>query len=291
MSLILTILILISGNNNYTDNISEFNKVKREAEFAYNDENYHLAVEKYSYLIDSLNYQNDAAKLNLAHSLYQMDEIDKAKTIYSDISNSKDKEIKSIANQQLGVFESRGKNLQKSLDFFKKSLMANPSNEDARYNYELVKKKLEEEQNQENQDQDKKQDQDQNQDQKDQDQNQDQKDQKNQQQNKEQEQKEQEQKSEEDKKKEEQENKEEQKEQGQKDKEDEQKPEPKEGEEQNPEEMKNQAQPGEPNFEEKEISKEMAEMILQAMRNKELQYLQQIKRKPQKPVNKDKPDW
>ncbi|MEQ8519152.1 MAG: hypothetical protein RLN79_05885 [Cytophagales bacterium] len=290
MSLILSILILISGNN-YTDNISEFNKIKREAEFAYNDENYHLAAEKYSYLIDSLNYQNDAAKLNLAHSLYQMDEIDKAKTIYSDISNSKDKEIRSIANQQLGVFESRGKNLQKSLDYFKKALMANPSNEDARYNYELVKKKLEEEQNQENQDQDKKQDQDQNQkDQKDQ-KNQDQKDQKNQNQNKEQEQKEQEQKSEEEKKKEEQQNKEEQKEHGQKDKEEEQKPEPKEGEEQNPEEMKNQAQPGEPNFEEKEISKEMAEMILQAMRNKELQYLQQLKRKPQKPVDKDKPDW
>lgn len=290
MSLILTILILISGNNNYTDNIHEFNKVKREAEFAYNDENYHLAAEKYSYLIDSLNYQNDAAKLNLAHSLYQMDEIDKAKTIYSDISNSKDKEIRSIANQQLGVFESRGKNLQKSLDYFKKALIANPSNEDARYNYELVKKKLEEEQNQENQDQDKKQDQDQNQDQKDQ-KNQDQKDQKNQNQNKEQEQKEQEQKSEEEKKKEEQQNKEEQKEQGQKDKEEEQKPEPKEGEEQNPDEMKNQTQPGEPNFEEKEISKEMAEMILQAMRNKELQYLQQLKRKPQKPVDKDKPDW
>ncbi|MEQ9147638.1 MAG: hypothetical protein RLP13_05140 [Cytophagales bacterium] len=290
MSLILSILILISGNN-YTDNISEFNKIKREAEFAYNDENYHLAAEKYSYLIDSLNYQNDAAKLNLAHSLYQMDEIDKAKTIYSYISNSKDKEIRSIANQQLGVFESRGKNLQKSLDYFKKALMANPSNEDARYNYELVKKKLEEEQNQENQDQDKKQDQDQNQkDQKDQ-KNQDQKDQKNQNQNKEQEQKEQEQKSEEEKKKEEQQNKEEQKEHGQKDKEEEQKPEPKEGEEQNPEEMKNQAQPGEPNFEEKEISKEMAEMILQAMRNKELQYLQQLKRKPQKPVDKDKPDW
>ena len=113
MSLILTILILISGNNNYTDNISEFNKIKREAEFAYNDENYHLAAEKYSYLIDSLNYQNDAAKLNLAHALYQMDEIDRAKTVYSDISNSKDKEIRSIANQQLGVFESRGKKSSK----------------------------------------------------------------------------------------------------------------------------------------------------------------------------------
>ncbi len=291
MSLVLTILLIISGSNNYKDNINAFNKIKREAEFAYNDENYQVAAEKYSYLIDSLNFRDDAAKLNLAHSLYQLNEIDNAKTIYADISNSKDKEIRSIANQQLGVFESRGQNLQKSLEYFKKSLMANPQNEDARYNYELVKKKLEEEQNQ--QDQDQKQDQDQDQNQDDQN-NQDQKDQQNQDQNKEQ-QKDQEQKSKEDNKKEEQQNKEEQqeqKEQGQKDKEEEQKnSEPKKGEEENPEEMKNQAQPGEPNFEEKEISKEMAEMILQAMRNKELQYLQQLKRKPQKPVDKDKPDW
>ncbi len=107
--------------------------------------------------------------------------------------------------------------------------------------------------------------------------------------------KDQEQKSEEEKKQDEEQKKQEQeqeKEQGQKDKED-QKEEDKgeNGEEKKPEEMKNQPKPGEPNFEEKEISKEMAEMILQAMRNKELQYLQQLKRKPQKPVDKDKPDW
>ena len=39
------------------------------------------------------------------------------------------------------------------------------------------------------------------------------------------------------------------------------------------------------------ISKEKAEMILEALRNNEFQYLQQLKRKSSKKVDKSKPDW
>ena len=39
------------------------------------------------------------------------------------------------------------------------------------------------------------------------------------------------------------------------------------------------------------ISKEKAEMILEALRNNEVQYLQQLKRKTSKKVDKSKPDW
>jgi len=39
------------------------------------------------------------------------------------------------------------------------------------------------------------------------------------------------------------------------------------------------------------ISKEKAEMILEALKNNEVQYLQQLKRKTSKKVDKSKPDW
>ena len=39
------------------------------------------------------------------------------------------------------------------------------------------------------------------------------------------------------------------------------------------------------------ISKEKAEMILEALKNNEIQYLQQLKRKTSKKVDKSKPDW
>jgi outer membrane biosynthesis protein TonB len=275
MKIILTILFIFGGGE-FEGNVSQFNQVKKEAEFAYNNEDYSTAVERYRYLIDSLKYQDDNARLNLAHSHYKMDEIDQAKALYSSLSTSTDKEVRSIANQQLGVFESRGQNLEKALNYFKKSLLANPENEDARYNYELVKKKLEEQeqQNQENQ-QDQK---DKQEDQKDQD--------KKDQEKKEQQNQEQQQNKDQENKQDQQQQKEQEQQQENKEQQEQQ-----EGEKQNENEEQQQPQPSQPDFEEKEISKEMAEMILQAMRNKELQYLQQMKRKPTKPADKDKPDW
>ena len=39
------------------------------------------------------------------------------------------------------------------------------------------------------------------------------------------------------------------------------------------------------------MSKKKAEMILDALNNNEFQYIQQLKRKPSKKLNKNKPDW
>ena len=39
------------------------------------------------------------------------------------------------------------------------------------------------------------------------------------------------------------------------------------------------------------MTKEKAEMILDALNNNEFQYIQQLKRKPTKKKDKNKPDW
>ena len=39
------------------------------------------------------------------------------------------------------------------------------------------------------------------------------------------------------------------------------------------------------------MTKKKAEMILDALNNNEFQYIQQLKRKPSKKQNKNKPDW
>ena len=39
------------------------------------------------------------------------------------------------------------------------------------------------------------------------------------------------------------------------------------------------------------MSKKKAEMILNALNNNEFQYIQQLKRKSNKKLNKNKPDW
>jgi len=58
---------------------------------------------------------------------------------------------KSLANQQLGVMANRKGKFEEALNYFKNALKADPTNEEARFNYEIVKKKLEEKKKQEEQ--------------------------------------------------------------------------------------------------------------------------------------------
>ena len=88
------------------------------------------------------------------------------------------------------------------------------------------------------------------------------------------------QKKEDEQKKEEQEKKDQQKDKEQQEKEDETK---KEEEEKRPPAFDQQKIP--------KISEEKAKMILEAMRNQEKQYLQQLKRKQKQPKDRGKPDW
>ncbi len=72
---------------------------------------------------------------------------------YGLLTSSEDRSLQSVAYQQIGVVASNQKKYKEALAVFKESLKANPANEEARYNYELVKKLLEQQQNQEEQQQ------------------------------------------------------------------------------------------------------------------------------------------
>jgi hypothetical protein len=259
--------------------IGKINALKNEAKKAYNAGDYKSAAQKYSYLIDSLGIQEDELILNLANAKFNLNDTTGAQNGYRQLTASTNKFLKSAAYQQLGVMSTRQSKLEEALQNFREALKANPGNEEARYNYELVKKKLEEEkkkqqQNQQNKDQkqnqDKKQDKKDQQNQKDNKQNQDKKENKDQ--KKDQEKKNSDQKdkkSEEEKKKEDEENKD-------------QKP--------------KEEQDKKPNFDpdkmkQMKVTEDKAKMILEAMKRNEVQYLQQNRRKATKPKDKSKPDW
>jgi len=265
--------------------INKINSLKSEAKAAYTKGDYQLAIDKYKYLVDSLGVKEEEVMLNLANSYFNSKDTVSAPTTYLPLTQSSNTRIKSIANQQLGVMANRKGKFEEALNYFKQALKTAPDNEDARYNYEMVKKKLEEEkkkqeqqnkdQNKENKD-DKK---DQNKDKKDQ-QNKDQQDKKNQEdQKKDQQKKEQEQKDKEQKSKEQQDKDKKEKEQQEK-----------EQQEKNPDKKDLPPSVSE-KLKEMQMSEEKAKMILEAMKNQEIQYLQQNKRKASKPKDKGKPDW
>lgn len=147
--ILLTILVISSGPGD----ISRTNKLKKEAETAFSKGDYATAAANYSTLYDSMNVADPAIGLNKAHSYFYLGDSAQAKLAYQNVAaSSNDKQLKSIAYQQLGVLSDKPQTLKESLQYFKDALKADPANKQARYNYEVVKKKLAQQQ-QQNQDQ------------------------------------------------------------------------------------------------------------------------------------------
>ena len=212
MKIIITILI-INLFTYFDKNISKINEIKKEAKRNFSEKKYDQAIDKYKYLIDSMNLNDDNVMLNLSHSYLLNGDTLNAIDGYNSLTESKKGNIKSIAYQQLGVISDKYQKLKESSALFKNSIKSNPENIESKYNYELVMKKIKEQQNQENKEQ------------------------------------------------------------------------------QNQENKEQQNQTIEEKLKEINISKEKAEMILEALKNNEIQYLQQLKRKTSKKVDKSKPDW
>lgn len=289
-------LILLASPLNDLDKIAKVNSLKKEAKAAYNQGEYKTAIEKYSFLLDSMQIEDDNIELNLANAYYKLKDSTNAVNGYNNLLSSKDKIIKSVAHQQLGIMADRAKKFDEALNHFKNAIKTNPANDEARYNYEMLKKMLDE-QEKNKQDQQNKDQQNKDQNKKDQEK-QDQQNKDQQQQNKEQQ---------EQQNKEQQQDKEQEGKEGEEQDKDQQKQDQQNKEGEKEEKKEQQPQEGEESEEKKgdqeqmnsisdklkemKISEEKAKMILEALKNNEIQYYQQNKRKPTKRKDPDKPDW
>lgn len=259
--------------------VKKINAAKSAAEEAFKRGDYSLAVRHYQFLVDSLGVTEDEVVINLANSLYLAKDTANAFNRYQSVTQSAKNDIRSKAYQQLGIMANQQGRAEEALSHFKQAIKAAPTNDDARYNFEMLKKKLDEKKKQEEEQQQKNK-------------NQDKQDQENQdQQNKEQKQKDQQEKDQqnkEDQQQDQQQKEQEQKEQEQKQDEQQQKEDKQEQQDDREQKMPNVDRE---KLEQMNISEEKARMILEAMKNQEKQYLQQQKRKPSKSGDPNKPDW
>jgi len=242
----LILILLVLSNNILENNISKINKLTKNAEKAFKEKNYKVAINDYNILIDSFNISNEKIHLNLAHSYLLSNDTLKAIENYNMASITNNNKIKSIAYQQLGNINESKNKLKNATEFYKKSILSNNSNFDSKYNYELVTKKLKEQEKKKQENQEKN--------------------------NKEEEKKKQENKNQENQEKN---NKEKNN---------------KKQENKN-QQNKEQEKSIEEKLKEVNMSKKKAEMILNALNNIEFQYIQQLKRKASKKIDKNKPDW
>ena len=132
--------------------IGKVNAAKSEAREAYNSGDYKKAIERYTYIIDSLGVIEDEITLNLANSYFQIDDTTSAVGVYESIAGSAKPRIRSNAQHQLGVLNHRQGKYEEALQNFKQAIKADANNTDARYNYEMLKKKLDEQKKKEQQD-------------------------------------------------------------------------------------------------------------------------------------------
>lgn len=316
MKYLIGVLVILASITDPVTKIAKSNKLKRTAESAYEAEDYKEAVEAYQLLLDSMQVDDDKARLNMANAAYiisyggdnmgllsdissgktqvqdssQLSAIsgdlryfDVAEKGYKSVTSSVNTSLASSAHNQLGIIsykmseqspDEKESFMQSALGNFKNALLKNSANEQARYNYELLKKLIKQQQEQQKQEQEQKQDQ--QQDQQDQEQKQDQQqkqDQKQEQQQDEQQQQQDEQQQQDQQQKNEQEQQQEQQQQ----EEGEQKDDPMEKLMEKLKEMN--------------IPLEKAQMILEAMKNNEVQYVQQKKRKASERKDSSKPDW
>ena len=139
-----------------------------EGKNAFADERYDEARSYYEEIL--LKRKNDnAAKFGLGTTAYKQKDIETALRFLSDAKNSEDLKLASKAYYNLGNMLREQNKMDESLSLYKKAMELDPSDEDAKINYELLKQVMQ--QNKENQQDQNQQDQNQ-QDQNQQDQNQ-----------------------------------------------------------------------------------------------------------------------
>jgi Ca-activated chloride channel homolog len=124
--------------------VKKINAAKSAAEDAFKSGDYNTAIKHYQYLVDSMGVKEDEVVLNLANAYYLAKDTANAFNSYEMVTESPKSAIKSKANQQLGIMANKQGRSEEALNFFKQAIKAEPANDDARYNYEMLKKKLEE---------------------------------------------------------------------------------------------------------------------------------------------------
>jgi len=98
--------------------------------------------------------KDDAARFGLGVSAYQQKDLETASQVFNDVMITNDKSLQSKALYNIGTLFNEQKKVEESLAFFKKAIESDPLNEDAKFNYELLKRHLQSQQQNANQEQD-----------------------------------------------------------------------------------------------------------------------------------------
>jgi tetratricopeptide (TPR) repeat protein len=146
----ITLFLILAASGTGVNQIAKINSMKREAEKAYAAKDWDKAIAALGILTDSLGVQEDEVFMNLGNAWLQKEDPANAAGYYSRILRTDNKPMLSRALQQMGVISQSQDKSDEALANFKAALKADPTNEEARYNYELLKQIVKDKQDKEN---------------------------------------------------------------------------------------------------------------------------------------------
>lgn len=140
MTAIILYVLLWLWDNRTFDSITKANERKLGAEQAYNNKQFKQSADLYYQITYGSIFSDPAARLNLAHSYYQMGNHKLALKHYELLDHIDNNTIASIANSQIALIKVSEKDTANALDYLKTALRLEPGNGLARSNYIVLKK-------------------------------------------------------------------------------------------------------------------------------------------------------
>jgi Ca-activated chloride channel family protein len=139
---ILIIISIISSLLFEFNKVATSNKIKQEAAAAFKKKNYLMAIRHYHDLLTIYQLTDENIYLNMAHAYFRLQDYSTSASFYRRLLHSKKKNTRSIVNLQLGVIYAYKGKEKTAMSYLKEAMKADYKNEYARYNYELLKKKI-----------------------------------------------------------------------------------------------------------------------------------------------------
>jgi tetratricopeptide (TPR) repeat protein len=119
--------------------IHDRNAAIKRGEQAYARKEYALAAQAYKEAAVNLGSKEDEVWLNLAHATARIGRGAEARGYYGHLLTSSTPAIRSIALQQLAILATQKGDYAQAITLLRQALIANPSNKDARFDYEVLR--------------------------------------------------------------------------------------------------------------------------------------------------------